>query len=517
MSPSARRQELPTAVVYHELTKYSEQELMQNPRQLDWSTKPGVYKDLVSERKVDLSPYLPFSRNPFTGAPLSPSPSHEGDPVGLPQISRLLYFTYGITAVMKSPQESHALRAAPSAGALYPAEIYVATRGIDGIVDGVHDYQVRDHSLVTLWDGDFWSEFQRSAYGHEAIERSRLLVIFSAVFYRSSWRYEERAYRRILLDTGHALGNLECYAPHEHLLVYPVSGFCDAALNSMLFLDPKDEGILMVCALARKADLEGVLVRRSSVYPSGIVSTPVRTPREGLLQRLHEASSIPGTEVFAEGKVPDEEALEALHADKPATELPSIPFELPIPETILVRRSTRAFSGDALTKDQLATILGYSYEVAARDNSPHDEGNPKVFDPSLIETYVIVQAVENVDPGVYYYAPRSRTLRCVRKGQFRDQSHHLCLGQELGLSAAAVVVHVSDLMRALDKYGERAYRYLHLDAGHLGERMNLSALALGAGASGIGGFFDDEVNALLGIDRERIVVYVTCLGRPASA
>ena len=125
--------------------------------------------------------------------------------------------------------------------------------------------------------------------------------------------------------------------------------------------------------------------------------------------------------------------------------------------------------------------------------------------------------VEGLDAGVYYYAPRSHALRCVRKGQFRDQSHHFCLGQELGLSASAVVVHVSDLRRALDKYGERAYRYLHLDAGHLGQRMNLSALALGAGASGIGGFFDDEVNALLGVDPERIIVYVTCLGRPAGA
>jgi SagB-type dehydrogenase family enzyme len=517
MSPSARREELPTAVVYHELTKYSEQELMQNPRPLDWSTKPAVYKDVVSERKVDLSPFLPFSRNPFTGAALAPTPSHEGDAVGLPQISRLLYFTYGITAVMKSPQESHALRAAPSAGALYPAEIYVATRGIEGISDGVHDYQVRNHSLVTLWDGDFWSEFQRSSYGHEAIERSRLLVIFSAVFYRSSWRYEERAYRRILLDTGHALGNLECYAPHEHLLVYPVSGFCDAALNSVLFLDPQDEGVLMVCALARKEDMKGVDVRRSSVYPSGIVATPLRTPREGLLQRLHDASSIPGTEVFTEGKVPDDDALEAIHADKPVTQLAGMPFELPVPETILVRRSTRAFSGDALTNQQLATILSYSYEVAVREGSARDAGMPRVFDPSLIETYVIVQAVEGLDAGVYYYAPRARELRCVRKGQFRDQSHHLCLGQELGLSAAAVVVHVSDLRRALDKYGERAYRYLHLDAGHLGQRMNLSSLALGAGASGIGGFFDDEVNALIGADRDRIIVYITCLGRPASA
>jgi SagB-type dehydrogenase family enzyme len=506
--------ELPTAVVYHELTKYSEQELMQNPRQIDWSTKPPVYKDLVSDRKVDLARFLPFARNPFTGAAIKATPVKAGDPIGLPQISRLLYFTYGITAVMKSPQEAHALRAAPSAGALYPAEIYVATRGIDGIVDGVHDYQVRDHSLITLWDGDFWSEFQRCSYGHEAIERTNVLVIFSAVFFRSSWRYEERAYRRILLDTGHALGNLECYAPHEYLLVYPISGFCDAALNSLLFLDPQDEGVLMVCAVTRDEDLEGVSVRKSSVYPSGVVGTPVRTPRDGLLQRLHEASSIPGTEVFAEGKVPDDGPLEALHRDLPAITLERAAFDPPVPETILIRRSTRAFSGDALKKQQLANILAYSYEVAVPDSNASDKGLPRVFDPSLIETYVIVQAIESIDPGIYYYAPRSRALRCVRKGQFRDQSHHFCLGQELGLSASAVVVHVSDLPRALEKYGERAYRYLHLDAGHLGQRMNLSAIALGAGASGIGGFFDDEVNALLGIDRERIVVYVTCLGKP---
>ena len=61
------RRELPTAAVYHELTKYSEQELLQNPRQIDWSAKPSVYKDLVSDRKVDLATFLPFSRNPFTG------------------------------------------------------------------------------------------------------------------------------------------------------------------------------------------------------------------------------------------------------------------------------------------------------------------------------------------------------------------------------------------------------------------------------------------------------------------
>ncbi|HYC78042.1 MAG TPA: SagB/ThcOx family dehydrogenase [Planctomycetota bacterium] len=506
--------ELPTAVVYHEETKYSEQELRRNPRQLDWSSRPSPYKDVVSERRVDLTPWLPLKRNPFNGEELPDMPESVGPRPGLAEISRLLYFTYGVTAVMETPMGKTPLRAAPSAGALYPAEIYVATRDVDGLPDGVHDYQVRDHTLVTLWDGDFWSEFQRYAYGHEAIERSRVLVVFSGVFRRSSWRYEERAYRRVLLDVGHALGNLAAYATREGLEVHPISGFCDEAVNSLLFLDPAEEGVLMVCAVASEDALRGVHIRPSSVYPSRVVPTPARTPREGLLRRLHAASSIPPGETFAEGRLPDFDALEKPHADKPATPLPARELDFRTESIIVRRRSTRAFSGDPLSPAELGDILGYAYQPARAGSGEEGRGPARVFDPSLIETYVIVTAVDGVAPGVYYYAPGARELRLVKPGQFRDQTRHFCLGQELGGTAGAVVVHVSNLLDALAKYGERAYRYLHLDAGHLGQRMNLAAVAVGKGASGIGGFFDDEFNALLRLDRDRIVVYVTCLGVP---
>jgi SagB-type dehydrogenase family enzyme len=506
--------ELPTAVVYHEETKYSEQELRRRPRELDWSRQPSPYKNLVSDRRIDLTPWLPFKRNPFTGGALPEVAEAGGTRPGLAEISRLLFFTYGVTAVLETPVGRQPLRAAPSAGALYPAEIYVATRGVEGVPDGLHDYQVKDHALVTLWDGDFWTEFARFAYGHEAIAKSRLLVVFSGVFERSAWRYEERAYRRILLDTGHALGNLECYAAEEGLLVYPISGFCDEALNSLLFLDAEEEGVLMVCALVTEQDLEGVRVRPSSVYPSRVVPTPSRTPREGLLRRLHAASSIPASETFQEGKLPDAAALERPHADRPATPLPAEPLSFPVELTIVRRRSTRAFSGGALPAKTLGDILGYAYELATPKAGEADRGLPRVFDPSLIETYVVVLSIEGVEPGVYYYAPGARELRLVKAGRFREPTRHFCLGQALGGDAAAVVVHVSNLLEALAKYGERAYRYLHLDAGLLGQRMNLAAVATEAGASGIGGFFDDEFNALLGLGRDHIVVYVTCLGKP---
>ena len=80
-----------------------------------------------------------------------------------------------------------------------------------------------------------------------------------------------------------------------------------------------------------------------------------------------------------------------------------------------------------------------------------------------------------------------------------------------------MVFHTADLARAVRRQGERAYRYLHLDAGMLGQRLDLAALAEGLGASGIGGFFDDRVTDLLGIPAEQAVVYITTIGVPAAA
>jgi SagB-type dehydrogenase family enzyme len=77
-----------------------------------------------------------------------------------------------------------------------------------------------------------------------------------------------------------------------------------------------------------------------------------------------------------------------------------------------------------------------------------------------------------------------------------------------------VLFHTADLKTAIDTYGDRVYRYLHMDAGHLGQRLNLAAVRLGLGVSGIGGFFDDQVNEVLGIPEDEAVIYITTLGQP---
>ena len=118
--------------------------------------------------------------------------------------------------------------------------------------------------------------------------------------------------------------------------------------------------------------------------------------------------------------------------------------------------------------------------------------------------------------GCYYYTPASASLRQVRFKLFRQELHHLCLGQAIGRDASAVVIHTANLTRAVERYGDRAYRYLHMDAGHLGQRLNLAATCLKLGVSGIAGFFDDQVNDVLGIPTDEAVLYLTTVGVPLA-
>jgi SagB-type dehydrogenase family enzyme len=137
------------------------------------------------------------------------------------------------------------------------------------------------------------------------------------------------------------------------------------------------------------------------------------------------------------------------------------------------------------------------------------------FDLDLIQTFVTVSGIDGLDTGCYYYAPQ----RVRSYGRFGSKIFGRAA---LSLSGARFRTrcrrrdfHTADLKGAVERYGDRAYRYLHLDAGHLGQRLNLAAIRLGLGVSGIGGFFDDQVNAVLGIPEGEAVLYITAIGRPA--
>ncbi|MEZ0229889.1 MAG: SagB/ThcOx family dehydrogenase [Planctomycetota bacterium] len=507
---------------YHDATKYSPEGIAKSQHHLDWEKKPSLWKDYDGQETVGLSAHLGL-KGPMLSDALAalPLPALANESLGLAHVARLLFFTNGVTRVVPQPGDMPFLmRAAPSAGGLYPTEAYLVVRDgmIDGVSQGAWNLDVRDLSIARAGEAaDPFGAIADATGAGKFLDDARALVVLTGVFWRSAWRYEQRAYRRILLDTGHVLGNLVMSAARLGLVALPIGGFDDSAVEHALGLDAAEEGALVVVPLFDPGDVEvrpprGTLAARGPIVPADVVPKD-----EGIMKALHLATRLKAPVVNAVGRdAPGSSYQDRAHQGT-VVALPAARVDMKdqVERTVLVRRSTRGFDGKAFTLDELAKLLHFAYQdtaTAAEDA----RFAPGTIDASLLETYICWNHAEGGEPGTYYYRPRTQDLVLLNPGSRSRECHAICLGQELGRDAAAVLFHTADLPRAVARYGDRAYRYLHLDAGHVGQRLNLAAIRLGLGASGIGGFFDDHALQLLGLPPRSVIVYPTCLGRPAE-
>jgi SagB-type dehydrogenase family enzyme len=130
-----------------------------------------------------------------------------------------------------------------------------------------------------------------------------------------------------------------------------------------------------------------------------------------------------------------------------------------------------------------------------------------------IETYPVVNRVEEIPAGIYHYSVKESQILLIREGFFGHALSQAALGQGMLADAACVFVWTAVVERSKWKYRERAYRYIYMDAGHLGQNLYLAATGLGLGCCTVGAFFDDEIDRLIGIDGEKeISVYLGAVG-----
>jgi SagB-type dehydrogenase family enzyme len=507
---------------YHERTKYDPQTLQAKAQGPDWNNPPIPFKDYKVGTTLDLKPYL----NPTSE---SSTPEDLEEYRHWQRLSRFLFCSYGLTLRMMTLNGDPVyLRAAPSAGGLYPAEIYLLSRGTPLMAAGLYHYQPQTHSLIHFWENEIWSALQAACFWHPTLDDTQLAIVTTAIYFRSAWRYQDRAYRRIFLDAGHLLGNIELAAALNDYRPHLIGGFADEAINQLLYLDPDQEGAIAVIPLADRLQLRENLPLAPAALPSATHTDYPAIADGELLAYLHRATCIPKDQNFPRAvltklpPLPTEQIEDKYNFPfclKVSTQVEPILWGEALSgleSTILKRRSTRSYSGEPLTLDELRQLLNFTYHpehYVHQGLDPH----PDYFDLNLIQTFIAISGVDGLEEGCYYYAPKAQELRQIRFKNFRRELHMLCLWQNLGRDAGAIIFQTADLERAIEKYGDRVYRYLHMDAGHLGQRLNLAAIYLGLGVSGIGGFFDDQVNEVLGIPTDEAVLYITTLGRPGSS
>ncbi len=152
------------------------------------------------------------------------------DPLTLEEVSSLLHAAGGKTV----DGTSGPTRAYPSAGGLYPLDIYLAAGNVTGLASGVYEYQWRDHSLRKISEGDVRTPLMRSALNQTPIGHAPASIVLAARFERTTSRYGVRGDRYVLMDTGAALQNVQLKATDLGLGSVVIGAFDDAAVQEVL-------------------------------------------------------------------------------------------------------------------------------------------------------------------------------------------------------------------------------------------------------------------------------------------
>ena len=507
-----RNRDIQAAWKYHDGTKHSYWSIRNNPHFLDWADRPQPFKIYPNIEPLPLPRDVPQTGVAALSAIAEPFPSSRADSVpDLQDLSRILYFSAGITKQRKSPGGEIYFRAAACTGALYEIELYVVTGDLAGLDAGLFHFNPADVSLRLLRKGDFRGNLAQATAGEPAVAIAPVTIICTGTYWRNAWKYQARTYRHFGWDNGTLLANMLAVSSASGLPTKIVLGFVDAEVNRLLDLDTQREVSLCLVPVGHR--LESSLPTPSEAHALGLETIPLSQREVEYLAMLemHDASSLGSEEEVAQwrGKQP------VLASSAPAGEEVQLrrllEEEQPkdtIEQVTLRRGSTRVFDKTAsIPFAQLSTIL----DCATR-SLPADFLEPP--GAQLNDFYLIVHSVQGLSPGAYFFRRERNTVELLKSGEFRVEAYHLGLEQHLPADACVDIFFLADLNRILERYGNRGYRAVQLEAGAIGGRMYLATYALRLGATGLTFFDDDVTNFFSPHAKGKSAVFLLAIGKP---
>ncbi|MEA5624889.1 SagB/ThcOx family dehydrogenase [Nostoc sp. UHCC 0251] len=418
---------------YHDATKHSYLSVQLDPNYVDASTQPSafkVYPKFYRRVKLNLNNH----------------------------VHSFISLTSAVTLEKVYKDGPYKLRVNPSAGALYPTEVYVQVRGIEGMIDGIYHLEVENNCLTLIYelidDG-----LENYIIPGKCI--NGFIFLISCVYYRSSWKYQNRSIRYCFLDSGHHLGAIAASAFLHNRDIQLIFDFDKLALNSELGFENKE----FITACAVSGEIQDKKIRRLRL----------------------KIPFVSGTDYFESNQF-IEDAYQATTLQKSCQqqlEYSQFDFDRDqFYQTIWNRRSIRRFRKESISQED------YLYVVQQLQQSIPTENYEE------IEIYSVVHRVEGMTPGLY------KGTYLVKAGNFSEKTGYLCINQAIARDSAVTLFFVSDYLN---------YQTAMQIAGFLGQRLYLTSNYLGISCSGIGAYYDDETQELLETNKD--VLYGMVIGR----
>lgn len=528
---------------YHHFTKHTLSRLMSSHHHLDWANQPDPFRRYAQAAlsllprglKVSSLGYFPALEAMLVGQGVKrecalPAP----EAADLSFLSNLLFYSLAISAwkQLAGTGSRWSLRVNPSSGNLHPTDTHILVHSFAGMDDGAYHYYVPEHALEKRVTGDLARSVWEPLSGGK--ETPPAVLCLTSIFWRESWKYRDRGYRYCQHDMGHALASVLLSAAILGWRAETYGEFPDEDLSRLIGLSASDEKPALVIGLW--PGLAGRHTPRSSAFDkswqnteSQFAGTPNALSRETVaypsIDYIDKATCLSrdswakraGRELPGSGS-----RIQALTSCGSEIATPYCPpvtrIDQSVSRVIRQRRSAIDLDGrQHMSLGELATIL-----TSASRGFTADFQRPTAWEPDdpvvadghhLVHLYLYVHRIDDLTAGIYYFDRIKQRLVPLALADEREAAKYASCFQDIAADGCFALSMIADFNTAYELYGDRGYRYVHYEAGLIGQWLYLSSTALGYDATGIGCFLDDVVNNLLALPPGLECIYNFTVGR----
>ncbi len=493
-----------SARAYHDGTSYNRHEM--KGHFLDWGNQPNAFKVYSGFNTVPLpegSHRPDYRLSDLVGEVWK---SDQNTEINVNSLARILLLSHAVTATARHGGTDFHFRSVASAGALYPFELYVAVFDVPGVEDGIYHHDVANQGVTLLRAGNVLADLSPAVKLDKKLGPV-LMFLLTAIFFRSSWKYRDRAYRYALLDTGHLAENLTLALRYERACFNICYDFDDKLINGALGLDTQREVCLAVVPVWGRPTRDGARVGISAPQVdlaqfSRVASREIEYP---VIQQAHATTSRINKPDLGVSEMAAQLGLH-LQEERTLSRPESWPDTVDYPEAVFRRRSMRNFVRTELSADRFSALLTM---LCAKPLS--STGAEPVAEKSVCVGF-LAGNVEGLASGLYMLHRDRETTSLVERGFMMDEMAHVCLDQGWLANCAIHFLFLANIDVLESSCGPRGYRYAMMTAGRLGQRIYLSATAMKLGCCGIGAYYDGEAARLLRLKDQSKLLYLVAVG-----
>jgi SagB-type dehydrogenase family enzyme len=491
---------------------------------MDWASQPNPFRFYEQTITLNLD-HTRVTESPTYDA-LFTSNNIEPAPMDRASISRLFHESMAISAWKQVSGNRWSLRVNPSSGDLHPTESYLIAGPIEHLAKSpaVYHYSPYKHALETrlILTDEEWNEISRYA------APDLLLVAFTSIYWRESWKYGERAYRYCHHDVGHAIGTITFAAAVQGWQTRLVHTVTDDELTTLLGLQTQE---------GKELEHPDCLLAIYPVNTETLFTEPViNFSRPGLARlktvkyegRPNSLSSShhdwPIIDTVAAACRLDNSYSLTLARDETINEITKKRFadDRQISAGKIFRERRSAVAMDASTSIGKETFYRMMAHVL-----PHPGNNilAVLSWRARISLAIFIHRVDGLQPGLYLLVrdpdhesslrkslitdfhwqkpgdcPVSIPLYFLMAGDAREAARTICCHQEIAADGTFAIGMLAEFDGSLQHYGAWYYPRLYWETGLIGQILYLEAEAAGIRSTGIGCFFDDAMHELLGIN-----------------